>query len=145
MFEDDETEVITIILVEPGKEARLAEMTYDLKSMQQIVGGWIEELDGFGDPVVLVCNEVGKLDGLPLNRAIFYPDSDEIADVICGTFFLGYLPEGADGFESFPKDLADKYLERFRYPERFYRVNGQIEREIVTQKLSRQRSARDER
>ena len=33
-----------VLLVEPGKEARIAEIGSDLKSLQTAVGGWIEAI-----------------------------------------------------------------------------------------------------
>lgn len=38
--------------------------------MQEIVGGTIQVLYPFAEPVALVCNDEGKLLGLPLNRAL---------------------------------------------------------------------------
>lgn len=59
-----------ILLVEPGKTPVLKEIDGSLKSMQEIVGGTIQVLYPFAEPVALVCNDEGKLLGLPLNRAL---------------------------------------------------------------------------
>ena len=48
-----------VLLVEPGKEARIAEIGSDLKSLQAAVGGYIEAAYFFDDPVALICNEEG--------------------------------------------------------------------------------------
>ena len=40
-----------------------------------------------GDTVCVVCNEEGKLEGLPLNRALRDEDGD-IYDVVAGTFMV---------------------------------------------------------
>lgn len=53
-----------VVLVEPGKEARIAEIGSDLKSLQAAVGGYIEAAYFFDDPVALICNEEGKVYGL---------------------------------------------------------------------------------
>lgn len=45
-----------IVLVEPGKEAREAEITGSLQSMQQLVGGLIQAIYPWEEPVTLVCN-----------------------------------------------------------------------------------------
>ena len=50
-----------VVMVEPGKEARLAEIGADLKSLQTAVGGYIEAAYFFDDPVALICNEEGKV------------------------------------------------------------------------------------
>ena len=36
--------LMEVLLVEPGKEARIAEIGDDLKSLQAAVGGWIEAI-----------------------------------------------------------------------------------------------------
>lgn len=59
-----------VVLVEPGKEARIAEIDGTLDGMQRIVGGLIEPFYPFAEQVCIVCNEEGKYCGMPLNRAI---------------------------------------------------------------------------
>ena len=71
-----------ILFVEPGKEAQPAEIQGDLKEMQAIVGGQIQALYPWEDPVALICNDEGKLLRLPLNRAL------EDYDMIAGNFFI---------------------------------------------------------
>ena len=46
------------------------------ESLQHEVGGYIEAIYPCEDPVALVCNEEGKLEGLPLNRALRDEDGD---------------------------------------------------------------------
>lgn len=50
-----------VLLVEPGKEARMTEVGNDLRSLQSLVGGYIEATYPFDDPVALVCNDEGKI------------------------------------------------------------------------------------
>ena len=73
-----------------------------------------------------VCNEEGKVNGLPPNRAVYEENSREMQDIICGKFFIAYAPFEAEKFQSLPPDLAEKYREKFKYPERFMRVNNEI-------------------
>ena len=54
----------------------MKEIDSDLKSLQHEVGGYIEAIYPYEDPVALVCNEEGKLEGLPLNRALRDEDGD---------------------------------------------------------------------
>ena len=49
-----------------------------------------------------------------------------ITPAICGKFFITYAPFDAERFQSLPPDLAEKYREKFKYPERFMRVNNEI-------------------
>ena len=52
--------------------------------------------------------------------------SREMLDIICGKFFITYAPFEAERFQSLPPELAEKYREKFKYPERFMRVNNEI-------------------
>ena len=73
-----------------------------------------------------VCNEEGKITGMAPNRAVYEENSREMLDIICGKFFIAYAPFEAERFQSLPPDLAEKYREKFKYPERFMRVNNEI-------------------
>ena len=97
-----------------------------LEAMQQLVGGYIEEYMPFEDEVAIICNEEGKVNGLTPNRAVYEEKSREMLDIICGKFFVAYAPFEAERFQSLPPDLAEKYREKFKYPERFMRVNDEI-------------------
>ena len=70
-----------------------------------------------------VCCESGKLDGLPLNRALRDVDGD-IYDIVAGNFFIVGL--GESDFTDLPHELAEQFAERFRQPEMFMRVDGKI-------------------
>ena len=59
-----------ILLVEPGKAPRPTEIGDGLESMQVVVGGSIQAVYPFEEPVALICNEEGKCLGLPLNRVL---------------------------------------------------------------------------
>ena len=74
--------MISVLLVEPEKRPKVIQMENELKVMQNLVGGYIEASMPFEDEVALVCNENGKNEGLSLNRAIYFENSDEIADII---------------------------------------------------------------
>lgn len=119
------TDKIRVIYVEPGEYSKLIEIENTFKAIQALVGGCfeVEDLD-LAEGVVLVCNEMGKSEGLPLNRAIWSKDR-KLIDVVAGAFFVGYLP--SDNFESMPNDLAEKYLEKFKYPELFFDGEDEIE------------------
>ena len=67
---------IAVLIVEPGKEPYVKEIDSGLESLQHEVGGCIEAIYPYEDPVALVCNEEGKLEGLPLNRALRDEDGD---------------------------------------------------------------------
>jgi len=119
---------IRIVSVPVGKQAFAKEIQTGLKSLQAEVGGYIEAIYPFDDYVALICNEEGKLDGLPLNRAIQIEgiSGREIIDIVAGDFFIAYAPMDSENFESLPDDLLEKYLKMFKYPESFLIKNQTI-------------------
>ena len=110
-------------MVEPGKAPYETQIGDDLQSMQALVGGYIQAVYPFDQPVALVCRESGKLDGLPLNRALRDADGD-IYDIVAGSFFIVGL--GESDFTDLPHELAERFAVQFRQPEIFMRVNGKI-------------------
>lgn len=226
----DHLKTIEVLLVQPDKAPQLIRIEDSLAAMQAVVGGDIEEYMPFSDEVALICNEEGKVNGLPLNRAIYaepvevdmtyqqmkqrfqekekeygehltgyivfsqasfekpYPlasrtyvvSSDnkafqpnkggysifasaldgsdngvrleqymaselggrdgwqvercymleqprEMMDIIAGDFFIAYAPLDAEKYQSLPPELAEKYRERFKFPERFVQTQNGIE------------------
>lgn len=63
-------EKIRVLVKEPGKAAELREIPNTLEALQGIVGGYIEAV-WLSDNSVIVCNEEGKLQRLPVNFRIF--------------------------------------------------------------------------
>ena len=114
---------MNVLMVEPGKAPYETQIGNDLRSMQRAVGGYIQAVYPYEEPIAVVCNEEGKLDGLPLNRALRDPDGD-IYDIIAGNFFIVRL--GESDFTDLPHELAERFAEQFRQPEIFMRVNGKI-------------------
>ncbi len=226
----DEVETISVLLVRPGQYPKMVDMETSLEAMQRMVGGDIEEYMPFSDEVAIICNEDGKVEGLPLNRAIYnepvevdmtyqqmkqrfqekekeygehltgyivfsqasfekpysltsrtyvvssdnkafqpnkggysifasaldgsdngvrleqYMASElggkdgwqvercymleqprEMMDIIAGDFFIAYAPLDAEKYQSLPPELAEKYRERFKFPERFVQTQNGIE------------------
>ena len=117
---------ISVLLVEPNKYPKMIEIDDTLEVMQTVVGGDIEEYMPFEDEVAIICNEEGKITGMAPNRAVYEENSREMLDIICGKFFIVYAPFEAERFQSLQPDLAEKYREKFKYPERFMRVNNEI-------------------
>lgn len=116
---------IDVIMVEPGQEARLMTMNDSLEAMQQAVGGLIEEYMPFEDEVALVCNDEGKMLGMPANRGITDADG-QLIDIIAGPFFIAYAPIESEKFLSMPEELREKYMAKFKLPERFFRTEDGI-------------------
>ena len=120
----EERTTINVLLCRAGKCAEMVEMEDSLEAMQKMVGGMIEEYMPFEDDVALVCNDEGKMRGMPLNRAIEGEDG-KIMDVIAGDFFICYAPIESERFLSLPPELEKKYKEKFHWPEQIFMKNGE--------------------
>ncbi len=114
-----------VLIVEPGKVPYAKEIANTLEAMQEIVGGYIQAVYPFPDEVALVCNEEGKLEGLPLNRALG-DKAGEIYDIISGTFFLCAAPADSDTFAGLTEEQEREYERRFHSPETFLKMGGHI-------------------
>ncbi|MGN8876501.1 DUF3846 domain-containing protein [Pseudoflavonifractor sp. HCP28S3_F10] len=114
-----------ILMVEPGKTPYPAQMEDSLEVMQAAVGGLIQALYPFDDSVALVCNDEGKLLGLPPNRAL-RDEEGNIYDVVCGIMFLCGAPPDSENFCSLTPEQIKKYEKHFRYPEVFLRTERGI-------------------
>lgn len=110
-----------VLMVEPGKTPYEAEIEGGLNSLQAAVGGIIQPVYPYEDPVALICNDEGKLMGLPLNRAL-YDEDGNIYDIVAGNFLIVGL--GEENFATLPADLMEKYRQQFEHPEQFIRIAG---------------------
>lgn len=97
---------IRVLLMEPGVLPRAATIPNTLEALQQAVGGYIEAVE-LEDGVCLICNEEGKLMGLPANRRVG-------SDIIAGTFLI--VGEADGEFRSLPDADAVHYAEQFAQP-----------------------------
>lgn len=116
-------EKITVVIVEPQKEARISKIENTLKAKQEVVGGYVEAVYPYEDNAAIICNEYGKITGLPLNRALKDEDGN-VYDIIAGTFLVAGLTE--DGFGSLTNEQANLYLNRFKQPEMFVCLGDEI-------------------
>ena len=115
---------ITVLVVEPGKAPYTKEIGDDWRAFQAEVGGAFQIVYPGYDPVGLVCNDDGKLLGLPMNRGL-RDDAGDLYDVIAGTFFLVGLGGGGTTV-SLTEEQIRKYEQRFHDPEQFIKVNGKL-------------------
>ena len=116
-------ETMTVLVVEPGKRPYTKKIEPGLKSLQREVGGHIEAVYPFPEPVAIVCRETGKLDGCPLNRAL-RDETGTIYDIIAGTFLVVGLTE--EDFGSLSPELLQAFSQRFQNPETFAMMNGEL-------------------
>ena len=117
------SETITALVVEPGKRPYTKKIQPGLTSLQREVGGYIEVIYPFPEPVAIVCRETGKLDGCPLNRAL-RDEAGTIYEIIAGTFLVVGLTE--EDFGSLSSELLQAFTQRFRQPETFMIIDGQL-------------------
>ena len=110
---------MTILLVPPGQQPKKITIDGTLAAMQRAVGGPIQAVYPFEEPMALICHEEGKLLPLPLNRALRSPDTGEIYDIIAGDFFLCAAPPDSEHFGSLTGDQLERYARIFRTPELF--------------------------
>ena len=62
--------ILTVLVVEPGKPPYPRQIPDTLHAMQEIIGGDIEATYPYEDPVALVFNSSGKFTGLQPNRLL---------------------------------------------------------------------------
>ena len=98
------TAKIDVLLVEPGQYPRMVTIDSGLESLQKAVGGDIQAVYWFDDPVALICDEEGKLKGSRPNRALY----DE--DGYCRREVSDYRFRGR-GFHVSPEGYADEVRE----------------------------------
>lgn len=116
-------EEIRAVEVSPNIPAKVKLISPDLTSLQHEVGGLIEVIYPFDDPVGIICNENGKLDGLPYNRSL-RDENGEIYDIIAGDFLIVGL--GNEDFTDLSDELTEKYLGLFSKPELFFKKDGKL-------------------
>ena len=108
---------MTVLKIMPGRKPMRVTMPHTLEAMQSMVDGYIQAIYPYEDPVAIVCNEEGKLMGLEPNRAVRDLATNEITDIICGTFFVCGL--GEEDFCSLTEEQITKYSKLFHSPEIF--------------------------
>ena len=114
-----------VLVVEPERWPEVKEIDGSLKTMQGIVGGYIQAIYPFDDSVALVANDDGKFMNLPANRGL-RDKNGQIYDIVCGTFFLCGAPADSDHFVSLTPEQIERYQKRFHTPEMFWGMDGRI-------------------
>ena len=114
---------MTILKIEPYKSPEVIEIDGSLETMQSIVGGLIQSVYPFDDPIALVCNDEGKLLNLPANHILLDPETEDIRDIIFGTFFLCGAPADSENFTSLTPEQIKTYTDLFYAPEIILRTS----------------------
>ena len=118
-----ETRTMDVLLVQPNAYPKKISVGTELEDLQAMVGGDIEVTYPFEDEVAIILNESGKINGLPLNRAIYTEDGD-MQDIYAGDFLVLGLTE--DDFGSLTSEQMQKFEEKFHQPQMFVRMGRSI-------------------
>ena len=114
-----------VVIVEPKKKPMVQNIDDRLEAMQEIVGGTIQAIYPFAEPIALICNDEGKFLNLPLNRAL-RDSAGCVYDIVAGTFFLCAVPPDSDSFASLAEEQIQTCLKRFAVPEQFIQVGDSV-------------------
>ena len=110
------------------EKSRTYAVSSDNKAFKAGLGGYSiygSCLDG-SDPCVRLDGYMRGENAWKIEKCYLKEASREMPDIICGKFFICHAPYEAERFQSLPPDLAEKYREKFQYPERFARINDKI-------------------
>lgn len=118
-----DNEKINVLVVEPEKKPYAKEISSGLSSLQHEIGGYIQAVYPYEEPVAIICDEEAKLTGKQLNRALRDEDG-QIYDVVAGTFLIVGL--GEEDFTSLTPEHMKQFKEKFDTPEMFMRLNGKL-------------------
>lgn len=115
---------LNVLVVEPDYAPYEKEIS-GLREMQAVVGGSIQAIYPYKEPVAIVCNEEGILNGLPFNRSI-----EGGYGGVFGTFFVCGL--GEEDFCSLTPEQVKTYKQKFHHAEILIGARGN---EAVTLKV----------
>ena len=101
-----------VLIVEPGKYPREADIEHTLEAEQAVVGGTIQAVYPWRDSACIVCNDNGIAENLPLNRML----GDY--DIIHGTFFVCGLT--SNDFTDLTPQQMKRYEELYHDPQLFF-------------------------
>ena len=118
-----DNEKIKVLVVEPEKKPYAKGISSGLSSLQKEVGGYIQAVCPYEEPVAIICDEEAKLKGSELNRALRDEDG-KIYDIVAGTFLIVGL--GEEDFSSLSPKHMEQFKEKFETPELFLRMNGKL-------------------
>lgn len=118
-----EEKKIKVVLLEPGKLARTAEIGTSLEDLQKVVDGLIEAYYPFEEQVCIVCNDEGKINGMLPNRSVKNEDG-VMVDFIFGPAFI--CDCRGENLDSLSDEQIGRYSKMFRYPEHLARLNGEL-------------------
>ena len=97
-----------VLIKNIGENTKITDIENDLQSLQNLVGGYIEALPLTKD-VLLICNEEGKLKGLPVNFNIVI--NGKIESIVGNVFFVGKNDSDFDSLTNEQIVILQDYLD----------------------------------
>lgn len=97
-----------VLIKNIGENTKITDIENDLQSLQNLVGGYIEALPLTKD-VLLICNEEGKLKGLPVNFNIVI--NGKIESIVGNVFFVGKNDSDFDSLTNEQILILQDYLD----------------------------------
>ena len=122
-IQKEQTPMMDVLLVRPNMYPQPMQIGCELEDLQKAVGGDIQAVYPFEEPVALVMDEEAKLTGKELNRALRDEDGN-MYDIIAGDFLVVGL--GEEDFSSLSPELMKQFEEHFHQPEMFVRLGRSI-------------------
>ena len=122
-IQKEQAPMMDVLLVRPNMYPQAVQVGCELEDLQKAVGGYIQAVYPFEEPVALVMDEEAKLTGKDLNRALRDGDGD-MYDIIAGDFLVVGL--GEEDFSSLSPELMKQFEEHFHQPEMFVRMGRSI-------------------
>lgn len=117
-------EYVTGLYIEPNQSFRTLRIKNELSSYQKAVGGYIECID-LPNGTTIICNEEGKINGLPLNRAI-RDENGEIIDIVAGNIVIVGFDAYEGEFISLTEEQTEELKKTFCFPEMFFKYEDKI-------------------
>lgn len=112
--------MVKVLKIEPMKKPEVVEIENELPNWQAGVGGYIECVYPFEEEVGIICNKEGKINAMPLNRALL-DETGKMYDIVAGPFFIVGLDDEAGDFDSLTDEQLARYAKMFEKPQLFYR------------------------
>ena len=122
-IQHEQAPMMDVLLIRPNMYPQPVQIGCELEDLQKAVGGDIQAVYPYEDPVALIMDDDGKMMGKDLNRALRDEDGN-MYDIVAGDFLVVGL--GEEDFSSLSPELMKKYEEHFHQPEMFVRLGRSI-------------------
>ena len=122
-IQQEQAPMMDVLLIRPNMYPQPVQIGCELENLQKAVGGDIQAVYPYEDPVALIMDDDAKMYGKDLNRALRDEDGN-MYDIVAGDFLVVGL--GEEDFSSLSPELMKKYEEHFHQPETFVRMGRSI-------------------